>query len=514
MKKWFKRITAGAVAAVVFGMALMPQGEARAASARIQVSVPENKVTTYRQGETKSFVLELKNSGTEELKNVKAVPRLEGEEGQWPFATEYQSYEAEKESMAPGETWQASFGFTARPDAAPGRYRVVFDVSAVGDGQEDIGGSSSFYVNVAAQESGKTPDSSQPQGSAGESWQGSGGDQDGSGGWTPAAAVAQADDGSMPALAGGFENGPVTGGGQSASGTVPRVIVTGFDTDPGEVKAGTDFKLTIHLKNTSKSSRVSNILFELAAPTEGRDEQTTAPAFLPASGASSLYLDQIGAGGTADISIQLNAKADLVQKPYSINLAMKYEDQNASQIEAQSSISIPVRQEARFEFSDFEVTPAVISPGEESNVSCSLYNLGRVKLYNVKAVFEGKSIKKEELFVGSVEPGASAAIDAMLEGEKETKGPEKVKMTLTYEDEAGKVSKAEKELQLEVAAAVETVDWSQTDMEAARPFPVLPAAAAVLTVAAGTAAALMWRRKKRAAEEEVQYELDGPSEDE
>ena len=37
MKKWFKRITAGAVAAVVFGMALMPQGEARAASAKIQV---------------------------------------------------------------------------------------------------------------------------------------------------------------------------------------------------------------------------------------------------------------------------------------------------------------------------------------------------------------------------------------------------------------------------------------------------------------------------------------------
>ena len=32
MKKWFKRITAGAVAAVVFGMALMPQGESRAAA--------------------------------------------------------------------------------------------------------------------------------------------------------------------------------------------------------------------------------------------------------------------------------------------------------------------------------------------------------------------------------------------------------------------------------------------------------------------------------------------------
>ena len=37
MKKWFKRITAGAVAAVVFGMALMPQGESRAAAARMAI---------------------------------------------------------------------------------------------------------------------------------------------------------------------------------------------------------------------------------------------------------------------------------------------------------------------------------------------------------------------------------------------------------------------------------------------------------------------------------------------
>ena len=89
MKKWFKRITAGAVAAVVFGMALMPQGESRAAAARIQVSVPENRVPAYEQGETKTFVLEVKNNGPDELKNIKAVPRLEGEEGQWPFATDY-----------------------------------------------------------------------------------------------------------------------------------------------------------------------------------------------------------------------------------------------------------------------------------------------------------------------------------------------------------------------------------------------------------------------------------------
>ena len=65
----------------------------------------------------------------------------------------------------------------------------------------------------------------------------------------------------------------------SGDGSVPRVIVTGFSTDPAEVRAGSNFKLTIHLKNTSKM-KVSNMLFDLAAPTEGSDEQSTSPAFL------------------------------------------------------------------------------------------------------------------------------------------------------------------------------------------------------------------------------------------
>ena len=133
--------------------------------------------------------------------------------------------------------------------------------------------------------------------------------------------------------------------------------------------------------------KVSNMLFDLAAPTEGSDEQSTSPAFLPSSGASSMYLDSIAPNGTADISIELNAKADLLQKPYSMDLSMKYEDPNATQVEGSSSISIPVKQDARFEFSDFEISPQSVAVGEEANVMCSLYNLGRIKLYNVKATF-------------------------------------------------------------------------------------------------------------------------------
>ena len=51
---------------------------------------------------------------------------------------------------------------------------------------------------------------------------------------------------------------------------------------------------------------------------------------------------------------ELNAKSDLLQKPYSMELSMKYEDPNATQVEGSSSISIPVKQDARFEISNFD----------------------------------------------------------------------------------------------------------------------------------------------------------------
>ena len=49
-----------------------------------------------------------------------------------------------------------------------------------------------------------------------------------------------------------------------------------------------------------------------------------------------------------------------------------------------------------------------IAVGDEANIMCNIYNLGRTKLYNVKAKFEGEGIKGKEVFVGHVESGSSA----------------------------------------------------------------------------------------------------------
>ena len=199
---------------------------------------------------------------------------------------------------------------------------------------------------------------------------------------------------------------------------------------------------------------------------------------------------------------------------------MKYEDKDGASVDAASSLSIPVKQDARFEFSDFEINPDSVSVGDEANVMCNLYNLGRIKLYNVKAIFEGTCIKKEEVFLGNVESGTSASIDAMLEGAQATEGPAKVTMTVSYEDEAGTISTTTKDLQLTVMEGMES-DMMMTDMEMIeeeKSFPVLPVAViAAVVVVVIVAAVVIKKRKKRQRqneEEELLDELDRPSEDE
>lgn len=150
---------------------------------------------------------------------------------------------------------------------------------------------------------------------------------------------------------------------------------------------------------------------------------------------------------------------------------------------------------------------------------CSLYNLGRVKLYNVKATFTGDCIEKEEVFVGNVDSGAQASIDAMLEGKKETQGPETVALTLSYEDEAGNVSEEKRELQLEVTPEMqEEAMMDSIPVEEEGGLPIVPivivAAVAAIIIAARIIAGKRKKAKMKNEEEALLDELYGSSEDE
>ena len=228
--------------------------------------------------------------------------------------------------------------------------------------------------------------------------------------------------------------------------STPRIIVTGFKTNPEAVYAGDTFMLTISLQNTSTATAVSNIQFDLKAPKEGKDEEVTYEAFLPTSGSATIFVPYIGAGNTTSISIEMTAKSDLAQKPYVINLTAVYEDEKKNPYEMSSNISIPVKQESRIDTGDYEILPDSVAVGESANITFPVYNKGKTILYNVQVEFVGDTVEGGSTFLGKLEPGKTGNVDAMITGASPTMDDGIIKAVISYEDEAGNVTSIEKEI--------------------------------------------------------------------
>ncbi len=249
------------------------------------------------------------------------------------------------------------------------------------------------------------------------------------------------------------ENGTLDGDKEDdkAESSKPRIIVTGFETVPAQVYAGETFTVTIHVQNTSKSASVTNVLFDMQAKEEGKDEDSKFAAFLPTSGSSSVYVDSIAPGASKDLVIEMSAKSDLSQKPYVLDVNMKYDAKEAVDLTDTASVSIPIYQEQRCETGDAEVTPSDITVGGQSNIMFDVYNTGKTTLYNVWVKFEGDSISGGDSFLGTISSGATGSVDAMVTGAAATMDDGKIKAVISYENESGAISTVEKELELFVS---------------------------------------------------------------
>ncbi len=305
--------------------------------------------------------------------------------------------------------------------------------------------------------------------------------------------------------------------GVSADGnaSVPRVIVTGFETSPEDVHAGESFLLTLHLKNTSTATSVSNMIVEITAAVEDDDTDTTYAAFLPTAGSSTIFVDKIGKNGTQDIQIELDAKTGLAQKPYAVDVSMNYEDERVNSYTSTTSVSIPVKQEARVEVSEPEVMPQSIEVGSESNIMFNIYNMGKTKLYNVQVKMESDTLSGGDAFVGNLDSGATGYVDVYATGQAATMGDGIVTILISYEDEAGEVTTIEKEIELYVSEPMYDdmmyddmiYDDEMTGGGAGGKAKYVIAAIAVLAAAGGGAGAYVIKRKKKKAQKSLEDDL-------
>ena len=362
----------------------------------VAFALGENQSTpSANYSEVMNFDVNVRNTGYKTAYDVRVDMELSEDITKFPFEINDGNYDRQMGNMNPDQTVAVPFSMAVREKAKSGYYPIKFKIRY----RENENGNfaapveDTFYVRVYGKDEADSLDSE-----AGENER-----------------------------------------------TKARIIVDSFETDPAEIYAGQDFTLKVRMKNASNSIAASNILFTFES-----EAVSDSPVFTTVNGSNSVVVNSLAPGASDTLTIKFSSSPTAEQRSYTITINEQYDSPEFKNAKEAVKIAIGLKQEARLNTGTIEVMPDAISVGEESNVMFSINNTGKVMLYNVNAVFEADSIQKNEAYVGNIEPGKSGNVDTMINGIAPTTDDGKVKLSITYEDENGKVSTVEKEIQLMV----------------------------------------------------------------
>ena len=383
----------------------------------VAFALGENQPTpSANYSEVMNFDVNVRNTGYKTAYDVRVDMELSEDITKFPFEINDGNYDRQMGNMNPDQTVAVPFSMAVREKAKSGYYPIKFKIRY----RENENGNfaapieDTFYVRVYGKD----------------------------------------EDDSLDSEAGENER------------TKARIIVDSFETDPAEIYAGQDFTLKVRMKNASNSIAASNILFTFESETV-----SDSPVFTTVNGSNSVVVNSLAPGASDTLTIKFSSSPTAEQRSYTITINEQYDSPEFKNAKEAVKIAVGLKQEARLNTGTIEVMPDAISVGEESNVMFSINNTGKVMLYNVNAVFEADSIQKNEAYVGNIEPGKSGNVDTMINGIAPTTDDGKVKLSITYEDENGKVSTVEKEIQLMVnedqSMDESNVDdtWSSDDVQ-------------------------------------------------
>lgn len=383
----------------------------------VAFALGENQPTpSANYSEVMNFDVNVRNTGYKTAYDVRVDMELSEDITKFPFEINDGNYDRQMGNMNPDQTVAVPFSMAVREKAKSGYYPIKLKIRY----RENENGNfaapveDTFYVRVYGKD----------------------------------------EDDSLDSEAGENER------------TKARIIVDSFETDPAEIYAGQDFTLKVRMKNASNSIAASNILFTFES-----EAVSDSPVFTTVNGSNSVVVNSLAPGASDTLTIKFSSSPTAEQRSYTITINEQYDSPEFKNAKEAVKIAVGLKQEARLNTGTIEVMPDAISVGEESNVMFSINNTGKVMLYNVNAVFEADSIQKNECYVGNIEPGKSGNVDTMINGIAPTTDDGKVKLSITYEDENGKVSTVEKEIQLMVnedqSMDESNVDdtWSSDDVQ-------------------------------------------------
>ena len=213
----------------------------------------------------------------------------------------------------------------------------------------------------------------------------------------------------------------------------PKVMVKSYKYSKSEILPGDEVKADIVLLNTSKENTVKNMTVAVTADTE---------SFTLLSQSDSIYIEKIAPQEETTITFSYRINAKTAAGQYDFNLAMDYADGDGNTYTTTGKAKIMIGQSSEMQFDALNF-PAEVVVADVVEANVQAMNLGRSKIYNVRAEIAADGLKPQgTIFIGDMEAGTAATGSiqvtvSSLSGSK-LYGNTEGTVTYYYEDESGK----------------------------------------------------------------------------
>lgn len=384
------------------------------------VGVEVTKSITGTAGKKIKIAFKLKANDAAKIKLKSVYPVIDTE---FPFETSGDAYKIESAGAdaAKQAELNAEFSMTARSDIETGYYSVKF----IGEYTKiaDDGTAKDYYViktiNIYFKGADFVPASSDSKDDKKDK--------------------EDEEDDEDISYPGDYDDSSYSGGGSSSDEevTAPKLIITGYESEPEKIKSGETFKLKIHIQNTSKKTPVCNAKFLIG---------NEAGSFLPTSGSSAVFIDSIPAGETKDLEIEMKTSADLAQKNYILVVKGDFDDGKGNNFTSSDNLSIPVYQDVKMAITDVTMTPEVLGVNEQGSLMFTLNNKTGVGVFNVKVSVKDDAATAEESYVGNIAGSATAYATLNLTGVKDNADKGTINVVISYEDADGNAGTIEEQV--------------------------------------------------------------------
>lgn len=224
----------------------------------------------------------------------------------------------------------------------------------------------------------------------------------------------------------------------------PKVMLESYHFSKETVLCGEQFTAELTLRNTSRTDEVKNMLVSVVP---GENVELLSEA---ASG----YVEELGAGSTCTVSFAFCVNATASRGQYNIGVTMDYADSRGNPYTLQGTMKVMAEQQVQIEIAPVSV-PDKIQMGETVELQAQAMNLGKGKLYNVRAVVEAEGLTSSgTAFIGDMEAGTSMVGSMELTAEglsgDTLYGTTQGKIIFLYEDEAGNEMTQEQSFEMSI----------------------------------------------------------------